>query len=107
MLMRNGGAWTEARWRAFVKGGLRGISNRWPPKGIVKKKAWRGRGLYECAGYGCKLHTVPVSVVNDKGKRVNNVFVDHIDPVIDVTGFTTWDDEIGRASCRERVCQYV
>jgi len=50
-----------------------------------------------CAGYGIKPHEVPASFVNEKGKRVNNVLVDHRDPVVDpVRGFTTWDELVDR-----------
>lgn len=90
--IHNGGEWTLSRFNSFIKGGLRQVSHRWPPKYQVKKEAWRERGIYLCAGYGKRNHKVPLTVA-----KKNNVFVDHIDPVIDPkTGFVSWDDTIKR-----------
>jgi hypothetical protein len=96
----NDGQWTVARFNSFIKGGLRQISRRWPPKYKVKKDAWVERGVYQCAGYKKRKHRAPVSVINDKKKRVNNIFVDHIDPIVDPeVGFTNWDSIISRMFC--------
>jgi hypothetical protein len=95
----NSEKWTVARFRSFIKGGLRQISYRWPPKHEVKKAAWVKRGLYKCEGYKRKWHTAPTSIL-EKGKRVNNVFVDHIHPVIDPKkGWKSWDETIKRMFC--------
>ena len=92
----NNGLWTAARYSAFIKGGLRQISHRWPPKHAVKKEAWRERGIYLCAGYKKRAHKVPLSIKVD-GKNKNNVFVDHISPVVDTKkGFVSWDEYIKR-----------
>jgi hypothetical protein len=88
----NGGQWTTARFNAFIKGALRAAARRWPPKHIVKKEAWVRRGVYQCAGYDVPPHEVPITV-----NRENNVFVDHIEPVVDpVQGFQGWDLVIER-----------
>lgn len=88
---RCSGQWTEARFRSFVKGNLRRVCNKWAPITDVKKEARVSRGQYLCAG--CR-NTVPNSVVED-GKRVNNIFVDHINPIVDPSvGWTNWDDVI-------------
>jgi 5-methylcytosine-specific restriction endonuclease McrA len=91
---RNGGEWTEARFRSFVTSALRAASRRWPPKYKALKEAFVGRKVnaktgkvamhYECAE--CKKHFVAVDVQ-----------VDHIDPVVDPKkGFQTWDKFIER-----------
>lgn len=88
----NGGQWTTARFNAFIKGALRAAARRWPPKHEVKKAAWVRRGWYRCAGYEVPAHEVPLTV-----DRENNVFVDHIEPVVDpVQGFKGWDLVIER-----------
>lgn len=90
---RNGGKWTEARFNSFIKGLLRRGTMKWGPIHEVKRTARVSRGLYRCDG--CD-RDVPATVVVDR-KRVNNVHVDHIDPVVDpATGFTTWDSIIDR-----------
>ena len=54
------------------------------------------RGVYLCATCNKK---VPASI-KDGRKRVKNVVVDHIEPIIDPTvGFTTWDECIERMFC--------
>lgn len=92
----NGGQWTASRFHSFVKGALRQASMRWPPKHEVKKAARVERGQYLCNGCG---EIVPASVKVD-GKRVKNVHVDHIVPVIDPNvGFVSWDEVINRLFC--------
>lgn len=88
---RCSGQWTEAKFRSFIKGNLRRICNKWAPIQEVKKEARVGRGQYLCNGCG---GVVPNSIVED-GKRVNNIFVDHIRPIVDPSiGWTSWDDVI-------------
>jgi len=92
----NNGLWTAARYSSFIKGGLRQISHRWPPKHQVKKEAWRSRGVYQCVGYKKRTHKVPLTF-KENGKNKNNVFVDHIDPVVcPKRGFQGWDEYITR-----------
>lgn len=100
---RNGGRWTEARYMGFIKSALRNASMRWPPKYEVKKKSWLSRGMYHCQGYKRRGHKVPVTLPPDPGKsrRVNNVLVDHIEPVVPTDGWTSWDDIILRMFCEE------
>jgi len=96
---RNGGQWTEARYRAFVISGLRRTSQRWGPKHEALKRARRGRGLYECA---CCGTIGPKTLPPEEGKkrRRNNAVVDHIQPIVSpVTGFTTWDDFVENLYC--------
>ncbi len=91
---RNGGEWTEARFRSFVTSALRAASRRWPPKYQALKAAFVGKKVnaktgkmamhYKCAE--CKKHFVAVDVQ-----------VDHIDPVVDPKkGFISWDVFIER-----------
>ncbi len=103
----NDGQWTTARFNSFVKSALRAASRRWPPKHQVKKDANRGRGKYLCNGYERRNHIVPVSL-SDRGIRSNNVFVDHIVPVVDpVEGFTTWDEIITRMFVEKKGLQVL
>jgi 5-methylcytosine-specific restriction endonuclease McrA len=91
---RNGGEWTEARFRSFITSALRAASRRWPPKYRALKEAFVGKKVnaktgkmamhYKCAE--CKKHFVAVDVQ-----------VDHIDPVVDPKkGFVSWDIFIDR-----------
>ena len=95
----NSGQWTKARFHSFIKGGLRGVSGRWPPKHTVKKRAWVERGIYLCAGHNKPAHEVPLTAKKVPGHRVNNVFVDHIEPVVGPEGFIDWDTLIERMFC--------
>jgi hypothetical protein len=97
--MHNGGNWTEARFHSFIKGGLRKLSQRWPPKHEVMKKARIERGVYKCVGYKKRWHKV---------RHKDGVFVDHIIPVIDPKkGFVSWDDTIERLFCEEEGLQVL
>jgi 5-methylcytosine-specific restriction endonuclease McrA len=94
---RNGGEWTDSRFRSFVTSALRAASRRWPPKFKALKEAFVGRKTnkktgklamhYKCAK--CKKHFVAADVQ-----------VDHILPVVDPkVGFVSWDDFINRIFC--------
>ena len=88
---RCGGRWTEAQFRSFIKGNLRRATQKWAPIHECVKNAKEGRNEYRCA---CCGEIVPSTVKVD-GKRVKNIHVDHINPVIDpAVGFTTWDETI-------------
>jgi hypothetical protein len=94
--MRNDGRWTEARFNSFIKSLLRKGTMKWPPKTETLKNSRVEKGVYRCDG--CK-QDVPVTVKVD-GKRVRNVFVDHIAPIVSPDlGFTTWDDYINNMFC--------
>jgi len=98
-LTRNNGDWTEARFNSFVKSQLRGGTNRWGPKQLAKKLANIRRGWYLCAGCTEEIPTT-LEERDKSGNRIKNVYVDHIDPVIDpAVGFTSWDDYIDRLYC--------
>ena len=94
---RNGGEWTDSRFRSFVTSALRAASRRWPPKFKALKEAFVGRKTnkktgklamhYKCAK--CKKHFVAADVQ-----------VDHVLPVVDPkVGFVSWDDFINRIFC--------
>ncbi len=93
---RCNGMWTEAKFNSFIKNLLRQGTRKWAPIQLTKKNARTRRGFYRCAGCG---QEVPATIVVN-GKRVNNVAVDHIKPIIDPSvGFTTWGDVIEAMYC--------
>ncbi len=94
---RCSGQWTEARFSSFIKSGLRQNTRKWEPIQRCLKEARVSRGLYMCNG--CK-EEVPKSVIDEeKRKRVNNIHVDHIEPVVPVTGWVSWDSCINNMFC--------
>lgn len=104
-LLRCGGRWTEARYKSFIKSLLRSGTRRWAPILDVKKKARVGRGFYVCADCG---ETVPATIKDEGGKRINNALVDHVSPIVNPEeGFTTWDDVIERMFCEENNLQLL
>jgi len=91
---RCGNLWTEARFRSFIKGNLRRVTQKWAPISDCLRKARTRRGYYTCAG--C-LEEVATSTRDENGKRVKNVMVDHIEPIIDpAVGWVSWDETIDR-----------
>lgn len=89
---RNNGQWTEARYRGFIRSALRKAWVRWGPNQQAKRSARVARGVYLCAGYERDAHRVPNSIKAD-GKRHNNVFTDHIEPI---GTHRSWDETIER-----------
>jgi 5-methylcytosine-specific restriction endonuclease McrA len=91
--------WTEAKYKSFIKGNLRRATQKWAPIQVVLKEARVARGLYLCAG--CKEH-VPNTTKDETGRRVKNVHVDHIFPIIDpAVGWVSWDSTIERMFCEK------
>lgn len=95
---RCGGRWTEAKFNTFIRNNLRGGSRKWGPIQDVKREANVRRGFYLCNG--CKQE-VPHTTKQGR-RRIQNVFVDHIEPIVDpVKGFTGFDDFIDRLFCEK------
>ena len=92
---RNGGQWTQARFNSFIKSALRGASRKWGPIHKCLKEARIRRGVYLCAS--CKEGVPLTAVVN--GKRCKNVILDHIEPIVPVTGWEGWDSCVERMFC--------
>lgn len=92
------GTWSQAKFNSFIKNNLRSATRKWQPIQKCKKRAHVARGLYRCDC--CGLEVPPTIYDEDKRKRVKNIFVDHIEPIIDpAVGFTTWDECIERMFC--------
>ena len=95
---RNNGQWTESKFNTFIRNVLRQATRKWGPIQSAKKKANVSRGTYLCNG--CQQE-VPYTVKEGR-KRVQNVFVDHIEPIVDPTkGFEGFDIYIDRMFCEE------
>lgn len=96
--IKNSGQWTQAKFNSFIRSQLRAASMRWGPIYRVLAKSKVSRGFYHCAACG---EDVPLTTRVD-GKRVKNVHVDHIDPIVDpAVGFVSWDKLIERMFVEE------
>ncbi len=94
---RNGGEWTEARFKSFVTSALRAASRRWPPKYKALKEAFAGRKVNAKTG---KLAMHYTCAACKKLYVATDVQVDHIKPVVDPKkGFVSWDIYINRMFC--------
>jgi len=85
---RCGGVWTEARYRTFIKNTLRQATRKWGPVQQCLKDARVRRGFYLCT---CCGEEVPASILVGR-KRIKNILIDHIKPVVPVEGWVSWDD---------------
>lgn len=97
--------WTEARYKSFIKSTLRQATRKWAPINEVLKEARVERGVYLCAG--CKEHVPKTTLNAETRKRVNNIHVDHIEPVVPVTGWVSWDSCIERMFCERENLQVL
>ena len=93
---RNGGEWSESRFNSFVKGALRSASQRWPPKYTVLNAACVGQKINPNSGRLAKHYTCKNCGFDYPAKEVE---VNHIIPVIPITGFDSWDMVIERMFC--------
>lgn len=100
---RNGGQWTEARFNSFVKGGLRGVSRRWPPKYECLNAACVGKRINAKSGREAK-HFLCASC--NQSYPAKDVQVDHINPIIDpAVGFVDWNTVVERMFCEKEFLQ--
>lgn len=93
-----GGTWTESKFNSFIKSGLRATSVRWPPRYQALADAFDHQGINPATGRKAKLY---------RCKSCNNLFpsaqieINHIIPVVPVTGFDNWDNVIKRMFCEK------
>ena len=85
---------TDTRFRSTLISVLRRFSRFWYPSKIVLDRARIARGVYQCSS--CS------KVVGPK-----DIKIDHINPVVPIEGFTTWDDFISRLFCDENGLQAI
>ena len=88
--------WTEGRLRSFITSVIRKGFSRYPPKFEVLALAKRGRKINEITGrlaehYECNICK--------KEFVSTDVEVDHIKPVVDVSGWVSWDSFISNLFC--------
>jgi hypothetical protein len=99
---------SESAFHSFVKSILRKASMRWGPLNRVKAKARVERGFYKCAACAAIVPATAITTLkNGKVKRVKNVAIDHIAPVVPLTGFDSWDGVIDRLFCDEEGLQLL
>lgn len=97
-LVKNNNTWTQAKFNSFIKNNLRSATRKWGPIHKCTKDARVARGLYKCAC--CQEEVPPTVVCEETNKRVKNIFVDHIVPIVDpAVGFVSWDSVIERMFC--------
>lgn len=78
----------------FTMQSLRRATYRWPFGHMAMKRQHIDRGLYQCES--CKGSFGP--------KEINK---DHVEPVIPVTGFKSWDETIKRMFCKSTEYQIL
>lgn len=97
-LVKNNNTWTQAKFNSFIKNNLRSATRKWAPIYKCVKEANVARGVYKCAG--CLEEVPPTAIHPETNKRVKNIYVDHIVPIVDpAVGFTSWDSVIERMFC--------
>ena len=94
----NGGQWTQSRYNSFVKSALRSASVKWPPRYTVLNEAFVERAINPATGRLAKLYRCH----NCEGLfPQSSVEVNHIEAVIPVTGFDSWDGVVARMFCEK------
>lgn len=85
--------WTSGRINAFIMATLRGGSRRWPPKWQVLEAAKREKRVNEATGRTAQFYACSSCSKEYTSKEVE---VDHIEPVVPLSGFVSWDNVIER-----------
>ena len=86
---------TEAEFRSRIVSVLRQSSRWWKPKQEAITRARVGRGKYECElCWAIWPPTLPPLPWNKRKRK--NILADHIEPVVPVTGWVSYDNWIKR-----------
>lgn len=93
---RNGGEWTEARWKSFIVSALRKASSRYPPKFKTLDAAKTLKKVNPSTGRIAQHYKCAICQKDFTQKEVQ---VDHKQPVVGPDGFTSWDDYVNRMFC--------
>lgn len=94
----NSGQWTSARFNSFVKSALRSASQRWPPKYETLNEAKRGKKINSKTGRLAEHYECNACRKQFPAKEVQ---VNHIIPVVLVSGFDSWDGVVERMFCEK------
>jgi 5-methylcytosine-specific restriction endonuclease McrA len=94
----NSGQWTTARFNSFIKSALRSASVRWPPRYTVLSDACVGTKINPKSGRLAKHYKCNACNNDFPAKEVE---VNHITPVIPLSGFDSWDGVIKRIFCEK------
>ena len=96
--------WTTGRKKGFLTSVIRGGFRRWPPKFNVLKAALTGKKINKASGRIAAHYRCACCQEEFPSKEVQ---VDHINPVVPSSGFTTWDEFINRLFCGEEELQVL
>lgn len=88
--------WSPARKKAFIISVLRGGSRRYPPKYETLNEAKTEKKINTASGRVAQ-HFMCNQCKKDFPQKL--VEVDHIQPVVGISGFTTWDNFIQGLYC--------
>ena len=96
--------WTEGRRKSFITSVLRSGYRRWPPKYETLKEAQTGK-KENAKTKRIAMHYKCNSCKEDFPAK--EVQVDHIEPVVDFKGFSSWDIFIERLFCEKENLQVL
>lgn len=85
--------WTDGRRRSFITSVIRAGLRRWPEKYKALEAAYTSTKTNEATGRKAKHYRCNGCKEEFVSKDIQ---LDHIEPVVPITGFTNWDDYINR-----------
>jgi len=89
--------WTEGRRNSFITSVIRRGFTRWPAKFEVLSNAKQGKKINESTGRMAEHYQCNVCKKSFAGKDVE---VDHINPIVPISGFISWDSFIDNLFCK-------
>lgn len=88
--------WTPGRRNAFIMSVLRSGTRRWPAKWDILEDAKTEKKINPKTGRLAQMYKCASCTEEYTSKEVE---VDHIDPVVPISGFISWDNVIERIFC--------
>jgi 5-methylcytosine-specific restriction endonuclease McrA len=97
-------SWTDGRRNAFIMSVLRSGTRRWPPKWNVLEQAKTDKHINPKTGRLAQFYRCAECQTEGTSKEVE---VDHILPVVPLSGFVSWDNVIENLFCGEENLQVL
>lgn len=96
--------WSSGRRKGFITSVIRKGFTRWPPKYEVLNAAKRGKRTNVSTGRIAEHYQCNACKKEFPSREVE---VDHINPVVSNSGFSTWDEFINNLFCEASNLQVI
>lgn len=97
----------ESKFRLFIINTLRQASYRWPARAEAQRSSRIAPACFKCSCCGDGIYTgkktlekANIQLSSDITIRTGKIKIDHIEPIVPLSGWDSWDGFINRLFCK-------